>query len=156
MAVDNSGNAYVIGLTASSNFPLAGAAQGTEAGSFDVFVTKLDATGTARLYSTYLGGSGDDRGYGIAVNPTTGEAYLTGYTSSANFPLLQSGVAGQAIQSTLGGGFDAFVTKLNATGNALLYSTYLGGSGNENNTGIDGYNLQTIGVDASGKPPSPA
>jgi hypothetical protein len=149
VAVDDDGNAYVVGLTASSNFPLSGAAQAVAAGSFDVFVTKLNPAGTGRVYSTYLGGSGDDRGFGIAVNRMTDEAYLTGYTASANFPLLKSGVAGQGIQSTLGGGFDAFVSKLNADG-ALSYSTFLGGSGNENNTGAHGYNLQTIAVDSAG------
>ena len=92
----------------------------------DAFVTKLNATGTALVYSTYLGGNGDDYGHGIAVDGS-GNAYVTGDTASTNFPT----TAG-AFQTSYGGGNgDAFVTKLNATGTALVYSTYLGGNGND-------------------------
>ncbi len=94
-------------------------------------MTKLNPTGTALVYSTYLGGTGDDVGYGIAVD-TAGNAYVTGNTGSTDFPT----TAG-AFQTTYGGGeFDAFVTKLNPTGTALVYSTYLGGTGDDYGYGI--------------------
>ena len=133
IAVDAVGNAYVTGLTLSSNFPgTAGSAiQSALGGAMDAFVTKLNATGTALVYSTYLGGNRDDVGNGIAVDEA-GTAYVTGETSSSNFP----GTAGSAIQSTLSGIADAFVAKLNATGTALVYSTYLGGNGADAGNGI--------------------
>ena len=85
----------------------------------------------ALVYSTYLGGSGQDSGTGIAVD-AAGNAYVTGHTSSPDFP-----TTADAFQTTFdGGAFDAFVTKLNATGTALVYSTYLGGSGNDEGHGI--------------------
>ena len=125
IAVDTSGNAYVTGSTTSTNFPTTpGAFQTSPGGGNDAFVTKLNPTGTALVYSTYLGGSNDDIGYGIAVD-TSGNAYVTGFTLSTNFPTTPG-----AYQTTFGGGdFDAFVTKLNPTGTALVYSTYLGGTG---------------------------
>ena len=89
-------------------------------------MTKLNPTGTALVYSTYLGGTGEDYGSGIAVD-TAGNAYVTGTTYSTDFPT----TAG-AFQTTFGGGnADAFVTKLNPTGTALVYSTYLGGTGDD-------------------------
>src|SRR5204862_5567057 len=100
-------------------------------GGFDVFVTKLDTVGSMLLYSTYLGGSGDDFGRSVAVD-AFGNAYVTGQTISTNFPT----TAG-AFQTAFGGGGDAFVTKLNPTGSApLVYSTYLGGSGLDVGFGI--------------------
>jgi hypothetical protein len=130
IAVDASGNAYVTGYTASSDFPTTpGALQTTYGGgAWEVFVAKLNATGTALVYSTYLGGSYDDRGWGIAVD-ASGDAYVTGYTTSSNFPTTPG-----ALQA----GGRGFVAKLNATGTALLYSTYLGDNGD------------SIAVDASG------
>jgi hypothetical protein len=86
-------------------------------------VTKLNATGTALVYSTYIGGSGDDYGNAIAVDGS-GNAYVTGYTFSTDYDVTPG-----AFQTTNGGGRDVFVTKLNATGTALVYSTYIGGSG---------------------------
>jgi hypothetical protein len=131
IAVDSSGNAYVIGNTFSSDFPItAGALQPTLGGKEDAFVSKLNSTGSALLYSTYLGGSGSDESEGIAVD-SSGNAYVTGYTTSSNFPI----TAG-ALQPTLRGNEDAFVSKLNNTGSALLYSTYLGGSGSDESEGI--------------------
>ena len=134
IAVDAVGNAYVTGFTGSTNFPTtAGASRTNLQGGFaDVFVTKLNPTGTALVYSTYLGGNGFDEGYSIAVD-AVGNAYVTGYTDSTNFPT----TAG-AFQTTYGaGGFaDAFVTKLNATGTALVYSTYLGGDDYDEGNGI--------------------
>ncbi|TMH84546.1 MAG: hypothetical protein E6H44_14885 [Betaproteobacteria bacterium] len=136
IAVDAAGNAYVAGETVSSNFPTtAGAFQTTFGGGVfgagDVFVTKLNPTGSALVYSTYLGGSSSDAGYGIAVD-AAGNAYVTGGTGSTDFPTTIG-----AFQTTKGGGFrDAFVTKLNPTGSALVYSTYLGGSGDDYGEGI--------------------
>jgi hypothetical protein len=141
IAVDISGNAYVTGSTESSNFPTtAGAFQTTYSGAGDVFVSKLNATGSALLYSTYLGGNDTDVGSDIAVD-ASGHAYVTGNTVSLNFPITPG-----AFQTTFGGtaffGGDVFVSKLNAAGSALVYSTYLGGSGDEFGN--------RIAVDASG------
>jgi hypothetical protein len=133
IAVDAAGSAYVTGFTFSSNFPgTAGSSiQSTSGGSMDAFVTKLNPTGTALVYSTYLGGSGSEVGYGIAVD-ASGSAYVTGTTGSLNFP----GTAGSLIQSTMGSFDTAFVTKLNPTGTAIVYSTYLGGSSGDRANGI--------------------
>ena len=99
IAVDSSGNAYVTGYTNSTNFPVTpGAFQATFGGFDDVFVTKVNATGTALLYSTYLGGTGFEQGNGIAVD-SSGNAYVTGYTESPNFPVTPG-----AFQATFGGG----------------------------------------------------
>ena len=89
-------------------------------------MTKLNASG-GLVYSTYLGGKGDDYGLGIAVD-ASGKVYVTGATDSTNFPTKNP------LQAASGGGYDAFVTELNATGSALVYSTYLGGSGNEDSS----------------------
>jgi hypothetical protein len=132
IAVDGAGNAYVTGATDSPDFPTTvGAVQPTIRGGFDAFVTKLNPTGSALVYSTYLGGtSASDEGSGIAVD-TAGNAYVTGSTFSRDFPTTVG-----AFQTTRGGGFDAFVTKLNPTGSALVYSTYLGGSDFDFGNGI--------------------
>ena len=135
VAVDSTGAAYIAGFTDSYSFPTANPAQNYNAGSTDVFVAKLNASGNGLEYCTYLGGSGDDRAYGIAVD-RTGAAYIAGSTTSTNFPVWR------AYQSRLAGGRDAFVAKLNPAGNALVYSTYLGGSGTDTANGI--------AVDASG------
>jgi hypothetical protein len=130
IAVDGAGSAYVTGDTASTNFPTQSPYQATLQGLKNAFVTKLTPAGNALVYSTYLGGWDFDYGTGIAVDGA-GSAYVTGYTRSANFPT-QS-----AYQATYPGGtYDAFVTKLTPAGNALVYSTYLGGSGDENAHGI--------------------
>ena len=139
IAVDGSGNAYVTGVTASTNFATVGAYQTVNAGGNDAFVAKLNATGSARLYATYLGGSGDDSGLGIAVDGS-GNADVTGVTASTNLPTLD------AYQPAYGGNGDAFVTKFNASGSALLYSTYLGGSDSDNTSDNGG----AVAVDASG------
>jgi len=130
IAVDQAGNAYVTGVTSTpGSGGFSGTAgsqiQSTLGGALDAFVTKVNATGTALVYSTYLGGSGDDQGFGIAVD-LAGNAYVTGLTGTpgSGFP----GTAGSLVQSTYGGGGDAFVTKVNAAGTALVYSTYLGSS----------------------------
>ena len=130
IAVDAAGNAYVTGTTDSADFPTTtGAFQTTSGGGYDAFVTKLNPTGTALVYSTYLGGTSVDFGEHIAVD-RAGNAYVTGYTTSTNFPTTVG-----AFQTTSGGGYDAFVTKLNPTG-TVVYSTYLGGSGDEIGWGI--------------------
>lgn len=121
IAVDASGNAYVAGYTYSSNFPTLSAYQISNNGTENAFVAKLSASGTL-IYSTYLGGNGSDGAAAIAVD-TAGDAYVTGGTTSTNFP------TASPVQSASGGNQDAFITKLNATGNGLIYSTYLGGSG---------------------------
>ena len=122
IAVDASGNVYVTGYTLSSDFPTTtGAYQTTFRGSESAFVAKLNSSG-ALVYSTYLGGSGRDFASAIAIDGS-GNAYVTGYTSSANFPIVSG-----AFQAVYGGGFnDAFVTKLNPAGAGLVYSTFLGG-----------------------------
>ena len=130
IVVDSSGNAYVAGVTFSTNFPTANAIQSTPGGGSDAFVTKLNAAGTALVYSTYLGGGGGDEAQDIALD-SSGNAYITGDTNATNFP------TANAIQSSNGGGFvDAFVTKLNAAGTALVYSTYLGGSNSDAAYGV--------------------
>ena len=136
IAVDGTGNAYVTGSTG-SNFPTTTSAyQPILEGTTNSFVTKLNPAGTSLLYSTYLGGNNSDEAQGIAVD-ASGNAYVTGFTDSTNFPT----TAG-AFQTSLGGNQNAFVTKVNATGSALIYSTYLGGNNNDYSIGI--------AVDASG------
>ncbi|WP_179129396.1 SBBP repeat-containing protein, partial [Candidatus Brocadia sapporoensis] len=124
IAVDSAGNAYVTGYTDSSDFPTANAMYGTNTGNVDAFVTKIGASGTSLSYSTYLGGSGDDYGYDMAVD-SAGNAYVTGYTDSSDFP------TANAMYGTNTGNVDAFVTKIGASGTSLSYSTYLGGSGDD-------------------------
>lgn len=138
IAVDASGEAYVTGSTASSNFPTTSAYQSSNKGNGDVFITKLNSTGTSLLYSTYLGGGNYDRGNAIAVDGL-GNAYVTGTTSSSDFPLtptLSSTSNVETFQTTSGGNGDAFVAKLDPTGAQLLYSSYLGGSGADFGQGI--------------------
>src|SRR5262249_50708964 len=123
VAIDPSGNAYVTGYFYASAFPTtSGAYQTVNRGAYDAFVSKLNPSGSALVYSTYLGGNGDDRALGIAVDPS-GNAYVTGETGSSNFPTTTG-----AYQAVFGGHYDAFVTKLNPSGSSLVYSTYLGGS----------------------------
>lgn len=128
LALDSSLNAYVTGSTTSTNFPLAGAFQSTLTGVSNIFVSKVNAAGSALAYSTYLGGSGTDSPNAIAVD-SSGSAYITGQTSSPDFPIAD------ALQTFLLQS-DAFVTKLDATGAKLDYSTYFGGSSTESGAGI--------------------
>jgi hypothetical protein len=138
VAVDSTNNAYVTGSTSDPNFPVTVAAVqpncGTDSlcngGLSDAFVTVYDSTGANYVYSTFLGGSGADQGLGIAVDPSK-NAYITGFTKSTDYPTLA------ALMGTFGGGLqDAFVTKLNPSGAALIYSTYLGGNLDDTGTGI--------------------
>jgi hypothetical protein len=94
-------------------------------GLFDALVTKLNAAGTALIYSAYLGGSNIDEGLSITVD-LAGQAYVTGFTNSVNFPVTLG-----AFQSVFAGSFDVFVTKVNVAGTTLVYSTYVGGSGDD-------------------------
>jgi hypothetical protein len=127
IAIDGSGAAYVTGMTLSVDFPTLNEYQ-TVQDHEDAFVTKLSSSGSSLVYSTYLGGSDADHGYAIAVDGS-GEAYLTGYTFSTDFPTLNPYQANQ-------GSWDVFVTKLSSSGNSLVYGTYLGGSGDDKGYGI--------------------
>ncbi len=130
IAVDTQGSAYVTGFTISTNFPTANAFQTINGGGNDTFVTKLNSTGNALAYSTYLGGTSFDQGRAIAVD-AQGSAYVTGATSSPNYPTQN------AFQATRNNNsIDAFITKLSATGNTLVYSTYLGGGSSDQGLGI--------------------
>jgi hypothetical protein len=120
IAVDSAGDAYVTGSTYDVP-PLKNAFQATAGGGGDAFVTKLNAAGSKLVYSTYLGGSGQDYATGVAVDGL-GDAYVTGYTASTNFPTTPG-----SLQPVVGAG-TAFVSELNPTGSALVYSTYLGGA----------------------------
>ena len=124
IATDAAGNAYVTGYTLSQNFPLANPFQPTLGGSNDTFVAKLNPSGSALLYSTYLGGNDDDYGRGITVD-AQGNVYIAGSTNSTNYPV------SNAYQPANAGNSDAFVTKFNPAGSALVWSTYLGGSNSD-------------------------
>lgn len=137
IAVDASGNAYITGLTLSNNFPTTpGALSTTYKGSEDAFITKLNSSGSALIYSTYLGGSELDFADKIAID-TLGNAYVTGQTRSTDFPVTHSGYDrsynGGSASAYAG---DVFVTRLNASGSALVYSTYLGGDKTDSGSGI--------------------
>ena len=127
IAVDDDGNAYVTGQTMSSNFPTKDAYDSTDNASFDAFVTKFSSCG-ALVYSTYLGGDDLDGGSAIAEFDR-GKVLVTGSTSSTDFPMQNPYQAYQ-------GGGDIFVAKLSRTGDSLIYSTYLGGTGSESGLGI--------------------
>jgi Abnormal spindle-like microcephaly-assoc'd, ASPM-SPD-2-Hydin/Beta-propeller repeat len=132
ISLDSAGDAYLTGWTSSTDFPVtSGAFQSTLGGGSDAFVSKLNPTGTGLLYSTYLGGSGNDIAYGIAVN-ALGDVYIAGFTCSPNYPttigVFQTSYASASCTAWGGNGF---VTEMNSTGSALVYSTFLGGSGND-------------------------
>ncbi len=122
LAIDSADNAFVTGKTSSIDFPTVSPFQ-SNSPDFDVFVTKLSSTGSSLLYSTYLGGSTAEQGNGIAVDKM-GYAYVTGVTGSINFPTFNPIQTNQPLA-------DAFVARLNPSGSALAFSTYLGGSGEE-------------------------
>ena len=125
IAVDSAGNVYIAGLATSADIPTANPLQASLGGLVDVFVAKINPSGTGLIYSTYLGASGIEGASSIAID-SVGNLYVTGLTSSNNFTTLDP------LQATHGGGtFDAFVVKLNAAGTQLLYSTFLGGSGED-------------------------
>ena len=133
--VDDNGNIYVTGTTSSTNFPTHNPFQASNAGGLaDAFVTKLDPTGANVIYSTYIGGSGQDRADAIFVDKATGAVYLAGRadSTSIDFPTTPGAFA----TTYRGGDFDAFVLKLNPAGNSLAYSTFLGGGDNDSAIGI--------------------
>ena len=129
IAIDSARNAYIIGTTFSTDFPTQSPYQATKGAQQDAFVAKINAAGTALVYSTYLGGNNVDEGNAIAVD-AAGNAYVTGSTASTNFPL-QSPFRSSNLASV-----DAFVAKINPAVSALVYSTYLGASATDYGTGI--------------------
>lgn len=139
IALDSLQNIYVTGFTSSPSFPTTNGYQNTFGGVEDAFLVKLNPPGSALIYSTYLGGDRAEEASALAVD-AFGNAYITGYTFSIDFPTTQG-----ALQRLYGGNVDAFVAKFNATGSALLYSTFLGGNGAEN-TGLISDNLPVGGI----------
>ncbi len=131
LAIDDDGDAYVTGSTTSTNFPVSAEALKATGGgiSVDAFVTKLDATGSQAIYSTYLGGLGTESSLDVALDAAR-NAYVAGYAYGSGFPVANS------VQATNAGFYDAFVAELNAAGTELIFSTYLGGSGNEKAHGL--------------------
>lgn len=129
IAADAPGNAYVTGVTFSTDFPTVGPFQAAAGGKQDAFIAKINPLGSALVYSSYLGGNQDDFAQAIAVS-AAGNAYLTGTTFSANFP------TSAPLQAALNGTSDVFVSSFSAAGNALVYSTFLGGSGQESGHGV--------------------
>ena len=144
IALDASGNIYVVGETVSSNFPLVNPLQAVYGGAADAFVAKLNPTTSTLIYSTYLGGSAADYGFGIAVD-SAGSAYVTGFTQSSDFPTANP--YQPALFGVAGSNEGVFVSKLNPAGSALVYSTYLGGGAYINNRYDQGYG---IAVDSAG------
>jgi uncharacterized protein (TIGR03437 family) len=148
IALDSASNIWLTGATASLDFPITrSGAQRTPAGGYDAFLTEFDVTGKL-LYSSYLGGSGDDVGYGIAID-STGNAVITGSTTSTNFP-----VTGSAYQSTNAGGMDGFVASISGSG--VAWATYFGGSRDDSPQGIaaDATGIYITGQTASTDFPS--
>jgi uncharacterized protein (TIGR03437 family) len=154
LAIDASGNVYVTGYTCSADFPVQVPYQSKAKESaiaqpgyfFSVFVSKLNSAGTALVYSTYLGGSGSERGTAIAVD-SSGSAYVAGYTGSSDFPVTPG-----AYMTRCNGGlcyyagpYDGFLTKLSPDGKSLVYSTYLGGQSNRNSE------IYAVAVDSKGQ-----
>ncbi|MBF6611715.1 MAG: SBBP repeat-containing protein [Chloroflexi bacterium] len=138
---DSSGNLYVTGSTASSNFPMQNPYQADNQGGMDAFVTKLNSAGSAFVYSTYLGGGGSDIAHSIAVDAQN-NMYIAGATASQDFP-----IANPVWRPIQGEATDAFVSRLSASGNSLDYSTYLGG---ESAAGSPGDSGNAIAADALG------
>lgn len=123
IAVDGSGNIYLGGVTPSVDFPTQGATQPASAGNYDAFITKFNPTGSALLYSSYFGGSDEDRIFSLSLGPAN-EIFVGGYTFSLNFPTLTP------FQATNRGNNDAFISRFTSAG-VLSYSTYMGGGGGE-------------------------
>ncbi|MCU0631571.1 MAG: SBBP repeat-containing protein, partial [Methanolinea sp.] len=130
VAVDSSGNAYVTGESFPAPYTMAEGSYGVSGEGTDVVVAKINADGTAPMYVTYLGGSGDETGRGISVD-VAGHAYITGQTDSTDFPTVD------AIQDYLAGATDAFAVKLSPDGSTPIFSTYLGGAGEDRGNGVD-------------------
>ncbi|WP_428312723.1 Calx-beta domain-containing protein [Hydrocarboniphaga sp.] len=151
IAVNRSGEAYVIGSTLSTDFPMASPSS-VEAPGQQAFVAKFSSDGSRLIYSTYIGGSGLEQGTAIALNGA-GEAYITGTTTSEDFPTKnplyaqRSGGQGEEFQNAK----DAFVARLSADGSSLLYSTYLGGSDDTDNVSHGNETGFAIAVDSVGQ-----
>lgn len=126
VSVDNSGNSVIAGQTFSADYPASGSPSGTS----DAFITKLNAAGTAQIWSMYVGGNGDDAAYGVAVD-AVGDVYVGGATSSANFP-----TTGGSAQPLAAGGVDGFAMKVSSAG-AVVYATRVGGSADDMVFGVD-------------------
>lgn len=126
IVLDSSDNIYVAGVTTSGDFPNSNAVQTSLLGSSDMFVAKLNSTGSTLQYSTYLGGTADDSNSGVGVDGSN-SVYVLGQTNSSDYPLVSP------LQNTYQGGTDLVLTKLNSIGNSIVYSTYLGGTGGEFN-----------------------
>jgi uncharacterized repeat protein (TIGR01451 family) len=139
LALDTSGSVYIAGRTLSVNFPATNGFSRTSAGANDIFVTKLDSNGTSVVFSTYIGGSGNDEAYGIDID-TNNTIYLTGSTDSSNFPKVN------AFQTTGETNGDAFIIRLAANGSNLLYATYFGGSGSDVGNGIVADNFGMVWI----------
>jgi len=132
VALDGSGNMYVAGKSASANFPVVNPVQASCAGDSDAVVVKLDPSGSSILFSTYLGGSSGDDASGLGVT-SDGHVWIAGYTKTNDFP------TSNAFQGTYGGGFtDAFVARVDTSTPVLVFSTFLGGSGDEHGEDIVG------------------
>lgn len=133
LAIDSYGNAYITGqVPSSAGFPTtSGAYDQSHNGIYDIYVSKLNSSGSTLIYSTFIGGSLTEFGYNIALD-SDNNAYITGFTNSTNFPV----TSGSVDASYNGGSTDAFVCKLNSSGSALIYSTYIGGGGAE-----EGYDI---------------
>lgn len=127
--VGPTGDAYVAGVTASTNFPIRGTPASTNGGGQDLFVTKMSLSGDSLTYSTYIGGIGTEVANDITVSGA-GTVYITGSTTSINYPVVTPTIAAQV------GGTDAFLTKLTAAGNGIVYSTYWGSTGFEEGTAV--------------------
>jgi hypothetical protein len=142
LAIDSTGNAYIVGETSSYNFPVVNAFQPTMAQNTnpDGFITKINASGSALVYSSYLGGAGSFEWANAVAVDSAGAAYITGFTGSPSFPVVN------AIQPTYAGGVDAFVAKVAPSGTSLVYSTYLGGSNASGNGEVG----NGIAVDSAG------
>ena len=151
VAVDASGSAYLAGFTESADFPTTAGAYDRTCNScdgyfiYDAFLTKLNPTGTALVYSTFLGGQSTDYSNGIALD-ATGAAYLTGRTTSTDFPT----TAGAFQPEWAGGGYDSYVTKVKPNGSGLVYSTFLGGEDDDCHVFGSPYTSCSITVDAAG------
>lgn len=145
VAADAFGNMVVAGWTSSTNFPAMSASRQPQfGGSVDAFVAKFGGNGADLIFCTFLGGNGDDRAAGVALD-SVGNIYVTGHTASSNFPVAS------AVQPRLSGSQDAFVTKLNPSGTRILYSTYLGGTNVDtaNAIAVDSFGAAYVGGDTS-------